>query len=317
MASETAVGMKGWVVGVKEVTWGVNPGGTPRRIPFVSESLKAAIGVVEDESIRSDRGNDTPAQGNINPAGDINVVWSADAHGWLFWACIAGAVTVTGTSPYLHSFSEYINPDLPSYTLERGFTDVNQYFVVTGCRMNQVTFTVQPEQTVKGAVSVIGMNEIASGTPINAAPTSITRRPLDSFSGSLNEFSIVLANATEATIRIMNNLGGVNVLFSQFKGALLAARLKISGTLTAFFTNLTLYNRFRNFTESNVIMKMQDANGRYIQIHVPHVRYTAGPPNISGEGPLFIPMEYNAYTDTVSNNQLLCQVSNMQATINT
>lgn len=317
MATETAVGAKGWLVGIAEATWGTTPGGTPKRIPFITESIKAAIGTVDDESIRNDRGNDTPAQGLINPAGDINIVWTADAHAWLFWRGIGGTVVVTGSAPYTHTFSEYTSPDLPAFSLEKGFTDIAQYFIETGNRINRMTFTLQPGQNVKGVISVMGKSETASGTPLSASPTTIARKPLDAFSGTLTESSAALATATEASLTIVNNITGVPVLFSQFKGALLAARLKVSGTLTAFFTNLTLYNRFRNFTESNIIVKMQDSAANYIQIHVPHTRYAGSTPAVSGEGPLFIPLEFNAYTDTVANAQLLCVVKNTLASITT
>lgn len=317
MATETAVGTKGWLVGVAESTWGTTPGTTPKRVPFINESIKASIGIVEDETIRNDRGNDTPAQGLIDPAGDINVTWTADAHAWLFWRGVGGTVVVTGSAPYTHTFSEYTSPDLPSFSLEKGFTDVGQYFVETGNRINRMTFNLQPGQNVKGVISVMGKSETASGTPLNASPTTIARKPLDAFSGTLTESSTALATATEMTLTILNNVNGVNVLFSQFKGALLAARLKISGTLTAFFTNLTLYNRFRNFTESNIIVKMQDSAANFIQIHTPHIRYAGSTPAVSGEGPIFIPLEFNAYTDSVANVQLLCVVKNTLSTITT
>ena len=311
MAAETAVGAKSQLAWVGETTWGVYTGSPQLRLlPFVSETIKSDIGNVENPELRSDRRSSTPIQGNLKPGGDINVAWTANAHGWMVYRALGGSVVTTGTDPYTHTIQESNSPELKSMTLEKGFLDINQYFKYIGARINRLSFTIAPEANIGGAISIMAKNEQLAATSLDNTPTDQAHIPLDSFSGTVTQAAATIATLTEMTLNIDNALAGINVVASQFYGALLAARLKVSGTFSMFFADAIQFNRYRNFTETDFIIKMQDAAANFIQFQMDNVRYMGSTPQVGGEGPVFFSGEFAAYIDTASAKQIEAVVKN-------
>jgi len=309
--AETAIGAKSQLTWQAEATWGTAASSINQRLlPFVSETIKADIGIVENPEIRSDRRSATPGQGNLKPGGDINVVWTANSHGWMVYRALGGTVSTTGTGPFVHTIQEFSSSDLKSMTLEKGFLGIGQYFVYLGARINRISFSVSPESNVTGAIGIMAKNETASGTSLDATPFDQTHLPLNSFNGSVIQNAITLATMTEMTLNIDNTLAGINVIGSQFYGALLAARLKVTGTFSMFFENLTQYNIFRNFTETDFSLLMADQATNYIQFVMENIRFGGSTPQISGEGPIFFSGDYSAYIDSVSGKQIVAGVKN-------
>ena len=309
--AETAVGAKSQLTWQAESTWGTAASSVNLRLlPFVSESIKSDIGIVENPEIRSDRRSSTPAQGNLKPGGDINVVWTANSHGWLVYRALGGTLSTTGTGPYVHTIQELSSPDLKSLTLEKGFLDIAQYFVYLGARINKISFAIAPEANITGAIGIMAKNETASGTSLDATPVDQSHIPLNSFNGSIIQNSITLATVTEMSLDIDNTLAGINVIASQFYGALLAARLKVSGSFSIFFANLTQYNIYRNFTESDFSILMADQTTNYIQFVMENIRFSGATPQVGGEGPVFFSGDFSAYIDSASGKQIVAGVKN-------
>lgn len=316
--AETAVGASSRLHAIPETVWGTTPA-TPqmRVVPFISESMNSAIGIIENNSIRADRRYDTPGQGNVKPAGDVRVVWGANSHAWLLYRAIGGTMFTTGAGPFTHTFQESASPDLPSFTLEKGFDDIARYFQYPGSRINTLSFELRPEANIEGSIGIIAKNEVAAATALDTTPTNQAYIPLDNFSGTFLQGSVALANLTELTLNLTNNVTGTSVLFSQFYGAVLAARLRISGTFSIFFTNVTQYNIYRNFTETDFVIRMQDLAGNFFEFQMSNVRYGGATPQIGGEGPVFFQGEFAAYTDATLGKQLQVVIKNDVANITT
>lgn len=311
MAEGTAVGASSRLAGVAETSWGVTPSNPSLRLfPFLTESLASSIGIVENNAIRSDRRYPQPGQGNLKPAGDIRVVWNANALAWILYRSIGGSVVPTGSAPWTHTINESPDPALPSFTLEKGYTDVGQYFVYEGVRVNTWSHEMRPEANVEGSISVIARNELHDTAPLDPSPEDIPYVPLNSYDGTALQGGSPLANITEMTLNFSNNVTGINVLFNQFYGAVLAARFRISGSFGIFFVDATQYLLYRNFTETDLDITMQDEADNFIQYQIRSVRYAGQTPQIGGEGPVFFQGDFTGYIDSVSGQQLVTVIRN-------
>lgn len=316
MAAETAVGSSSYVAYVKETTWKTTPG-TPamRALPIVSESLDSNITSIESAEVRPDRQFAQPIQGNLSPQGDVNVEWNADALGYFLYYTFGTAPVVTGTGPYTHVIQQTPSVILPSLTIEKGFVDITTYLQYAGARVNRITFAVAPDALVTGAIGFMMANEVVATTPLDATLTDIDHIPFNSFDGSISEGGGVIGVATKLDLTIENQLNPLKVIGSQFLGALLAQRFKVTGTLEVFFENETLYQKFRNFTESAIVAVLQDQAGSSLTLDLKSVRYTGKTPMIPGEGPVLLSMPFAVHHDTTSGKQVVATVLNNIASL--
>jgi hypothetical protein len=304
--AETSMGSSSQLAWVKETTWGVTPA-TPamKIVPLVSESLKVNIPAVESAEIRPDRHFAQPIQGNIAPAGDVMVEWNANALAYfLYYLCGEAPVTTGAAAPYHHVFHPTHSVDLPSVTLEKGYKDIVQYYKYPGGRINTVSFAVAPGAIVTGTINWMLKNEVHSSTPLDAAATDIAHIPFDSFHASITEAGVIMATSTKFDITFENQLVGLNVIGSQYLGALLAQRFKTSGSMELFFTNNDMYLKHRDFVDTAIVLLLTDTLAQFISADIKSARYTGDTPVIPGEGPVLLTLPFSSYHDAVSGEQV-------------
>jgi hypothetical protein len=133
-------------------------------------------------------------------------------------------------------------------------------------------------------------NPIAGAT--YAAPTSTS--PLDSFTGSLVEGGAVIAVITEMQLNVENGLEPRFVVGSKQSLRPSIGRSKVSGTITAYFEDSLLLDKYINETESSLDFALPDAAGNEYRVFLPRIKYTGGQPDVSGEGPITLSMPFVA-----------------------
>jgi hypothetical protein len=79
---------------------------------------------------------------------------------------------------------------------------------------------------------------------------------------------------------------------------------RLTGTLTTYFEDKTLYEKFLNETESSIQLVLTDLDGNSYTIDLPRVKYNSGQPDVSGEGAITIGMEFVALYDTTDTSQI-------------
>src|SRR3990167_4024699 len=120
-----AQGSKARLVYEIESTFGRTPGGTAsKKMFFRNESLAEKIELISSESLRGNRNPLKPVRGIRDVSGSISFEMAPQV-GTILRAAL-GANTTTGSGPYTHTMKI---GDLPSLTVEKGFTDLGQYLV--------------------------------------------------------------------------------------------------------------------------------------------------------------------------------------------
>ena len=311
-----ASGASSQLLWVAETVWGTPPT-TPAmfKLPFVTETLQGNRGSVESQEIRGDRQASVPTQGIPAPGGDINVEWSPNALGFFVHRALGGTVASTGSvDPYTHVIQQSADSELPSMSIEKGFTDIDQYIVYTGARISRLTFNVTPGAIVTGAIGILAREEkAAAATSIQNTTTDIAHIPLDSFTGAITEGGAAIAVVTAIDVTIDNNLAGQNVIMTKLLGALIAGRLRISGTMSAFLEDAALFNKVVNFTSSAIVLTMQNSDSKQIILDLKGVKFAGRTPQIAGEGPVIVPLEFNVFRDATAAKQIEATVVNSQA----
>lgn len=179
-----------------------------------------------------------------------------------------------------------------SFSIERAFTDITQFTVYKGCRMNTLNLDVPASGIVKCTFGVTGQDASAlSGSSVDASYSAApTNSPLAAVSGQLLEGGVVQAVVTGLTLNINNGIDGKAVIGRNTKPDLLwGKRQEVSGELTVLFQDATLFNKFVNETESELLVRIDDPNGTdFLKIYLPRIKYSGG--NIGDDDPQGLPL---------------------------
>ena len=206
-----------------------------------------------------------------------------------------------------------IGTTLRTFAVERRFTDISQYQVFNGVAVNQLSLNIQPEQIVGGTLDLIGMSAAAmSGTSLGTPAAAATNEPFSSFEGSLYEGGSQIAVVTGLDLQLQNNRTLQPVVGSKFSPDVFEGDALVTGTLTAFFENETLYNKFVNETGSSLDLRLDDLNGTdFMRIKLGNVKYTGSDMDPPQEGPVPLSMPFAALLDPTSNTSMEIQRSNV------
>jgi len=192
-----------------------------------------------------------------------------------------------------------LTPGLLTFLMERAFTDVDQYQVFNGCTVNTMQMTVSPEAIINGTFDVLGMSAAAlSGTQANGVGVTPVEAsgstPFAAFDGSIFEGGTLIGVVTSMDFSLERNRSLNPVVGSKFSPDVFEGTARGTGTVSAYFQDATLFNRFANEEESSVWNKFQDPadSTNFMNIVFPRVKYTGANIDPPQEGPIVMEMPF-------------------------
>lgn len=198
-----------------------------------------------------------------------------------------------------------------SFSLMRHFEDQEDgadepYHIFLGWMWNAFSLTVAPGGVIKGSFSGLG-RDIAFGEDppagsVLGAPT--TSRMFDSFTGWLKEDGATIATVTEITLGLENGLEPLFVLFDDKTLEPSAGRSNLTGQITAHFRNSLLLKKFINEEASSLQFKLIDKSGNAYVFTIPNISYTGGMTDTASQGPILLPMPFQAIADSILDSQI-------------
>jgi hypothetical protein len=244
---------------VTETVFGTTPG-TPAlvQLPYTTQSLDLTKDRVTGTDIQPDRMLRVDRHGNRTAAGDIVAdLRKADYDPFLesaFMGTFATNVLKVGTTP-------------KSFSIEDAATDIAQFRLFTGMTVSSLAVSIRPNQMVTGTFSMVGKNMTISGTSVDPSKTApSTNQPFDAYSGVMRiaDAGGVLASAAIVTgfdFSINNALAPTFVVGSSTTPQLEFGMATVEGTLTAYFEDAALINRFLNETQTALEVSVDDPTG--------------------------------------------------------
>ncbi|MCF3934349.1 phage tail tube protein [Acuticoccus sp. M5D2P5] len=271
---------------VAESTYGTTPG-SPSMLALrhTSSSLQLNKDNFVSNEIRNDRQIEDMRHGTKQVGGDIGIELSYGAFDDILESALFGSwatdVLKAGTA-------------VKSFTMERQFGDIGQYEVFTGCLANTFSLSISPNAMVTGTIGIMGKDATLSGTSLGAPGAAASNPPFDGFSGTLSEGGSAIANVSALELTLDNGITPAFVIGSDVTPQMIAGRSNLTGTLTAYFEDLALLNKFIDETESSLELTLEGASGGDLTITIPRIKYTGGqnPVNSAEEAiPLTMPFQ--------------------------
>jgi hypothetical protein len=246
-----------------ETSFGVLPG-TPSFtiLPYRTHSLDLTKERVQGNDILGDRMAFVDRHGNRSVTGSVEVDLRRGAYDTLLESAFFNTFNVSdhltiGTTPQYLAF-------------EDAAVDIDQFRQFSGCLVNSASFSIAPNQMVQATFDIIGKDMTQAGTSLDATPTAAsTFEPFDSFSGELLEGGIGTANGlcivSALNFSITNDVTPAHVILCagnrDTAAAMQYGMAAVEGTMTVYYEDETLINKFLNETESELSVTVDDPSG--------------------------------------------------------
>lgn len=286
----------------RETEYGVPPGTPNAKLVYYSScSLALNRGQEQDDTLRGNRNPTKAMRGKDEVSGDLVV--NLQAYNGDLLLGLMGEVTTSGSSaPYTHLFT--VGDTLPSFLVEKGFLNINQFFRYLGCKVGSMKVSFTPFGAQKMTFSLMGAQEVTASTAFDASPTDLGYAPFDGFAlGTLQEGGSAIADVTGVDLEIGNDLDGDQYLLGgQGKRAdIPEGTVSATGTLKARFTSLALYTKAINDTESSLKLifgrgtGLGTAGNESLEFFIPELTFTPKAPAISGPKGIVVELPFVGY----------------------
>jgi len=284
---------------ILESVFGTTPATTPALTPIrhTGTTLGLSKDAIESEELRQDRQVANFRHGNKSVTGDINFELSYGTFDDLMEATLCGTwaadTLLAGTTRR-------------SFTVERYHADITQYIRSTGCNFNSMSLSIAPNSMVTGSLNVVGKDLTVSSTILTGATyaADTTSQPFDSFTGSITEGGSSIATVTSLELSIDNGIEALYVVGSDSTLEPSVGKSTVSGTVTAYFEDATLINKFIAETSSALEFVLTDLGGSSYTVTLPNIKYNSGNPEVSGPGAVTVTLDFIALYDATTTSQI-------------
>ena len=291
---------------IEESTFAVTPTGNFQEIPFETHSLNLSKDRVQGNDIQADRMNRVDRHGNKQTAGDVTVSLRDGNYDTWLESLMFGT---WDTSPVTAPDELKVGTTLKSFTIEDYSADIDQARLFTGMAVSQASFSIAPNQLVQTTFSFVGSDHSISATQktVNAATIA---QPFDAYSGDIQiaDFGGTLASIASVTavdFTVNNSLAATFVVGSDATPQLEYGRCEVEGTLTAYYEDATLINRFINETETQLFVTVNDPSAaNQYGFFFPKIKVNGADVPVANEQSRLITIPFVALYDSTEGSNL-------------
>lgn len=196
-----------------------------------------------------------------------------------------------------------------SFTMETGFTDVGLFFEMDGLRVGTFSLDVSSGAIVTGTMGFQGRETTtAVAARLAAAPylildtTATEVMNATTNVGAIQKDGVDLVSAIQAvTLEGDASLRDQMAVGFKFPKGIGTGRFNLTGTLTAYFETLLLYNNFINHDTVALAFDFTDLDGNVYWFTVPALKITSDPVVPSGiDEDVVEEMEWTAFRDSTT-----------------
>ncbi|RTL04572.1 hypothetical protein EKK58_10250, partial [Candidatus Dependentiae bacterium] len=193
-----------------------------------------------------------------------------------------------------------------SFTVEKGFLEISEYFKYIGMIVNTMSLTIKSEEILTGSFGLIGKDASLSGSSLDATPTAATTtevlNAVDDVA-SIREAGTEVTSPNyveELTIELNNNLRSRFAVGSDALTSIGTGKCDITGSLKTYFGDSSLMDKFIAGSKTSIDFTVKDAAGNAYLIDLPEVKFDSA--NVVAQGQdqdVFAEMNYRAIRDAV------------------
>ena len=284
---------------IVESTFGTIPARNFTNLPFSTHSLNLTKDRVAGNDIQADRMPRVDRHGNRQAGGDIAVdLRKGDYDAFLESAMLnvwSTDVLKVGTTPKYFSIEDYA-------------ADIDQARLFTGCTVSTMALSIAPNQMVTTTFGMVG-KDMTIGQTEKTQDAASGNAPFDAYSGDLAIGNVGASSAvaivTGIDFTLNNSFAPTFVVGDDSAPCLEVGRAEIEGTITAYFEDAALVNRFLNETETELSVSVDDPTGTNTYTFLfPRVKINSADVGVDGPNSRIINMSFVALYDSTEETNL-------------
>lgn len=204
-----------------------------------------------------------------------------------------------------------VGTTLKTFSIEDAANDINVFRMFNGVTVGSLSMSVAPNQMVSTTMNLVGKDAVI--TTVSSKPTKTAASnniPFDSCSGLIKVGNAgaaptAVANITSVELSINNDTSAAFVVGSCSTAQLEYGMATVSGTVSAYFEDNTLYNRFINETETALEFTLNNpAGNRPYTFLIPRAKFNSADLPVSGPKSRIMSISFSAIYDTTTNTVL-------------
>jgi hypothetical protein len=285
---------------VTEATFGTTPAGNFTNLPFTTHSLNLTKDRVAGNDIQADRMPRVDRHGNRQVAGDIVV----DLRDGVYDAFLESAM--------LNTFSTNVLKVgvVPKFlSIEDYAADIDQARLFTGMTVSTMAISLAPNQMVTTTFGMVGKDMTVSATQ-KTQTAAANNAPFDAYSGDIAIGNVgsssAVAIVTGLDFTLNNSFAPTFVIGDSAAPSLEYGRAEIEGTITAYFEDTALINRFLNETETELEVSVNDPTGTNAYTFLfPRIKINSADVPVDGPTSRIINMSFVALYDSTELSNLV------------
>ena len=278
-------------------------------LPFTSHSLNLSKERVAGSDIQSHRMPTIDRHGNRSVSGDISADLRHDEFDVLMRAALMsdtdfdtgftagdGTTTVTnaailGTTPTFLTIEDAV-------TLESGNSQARLF---TGCTVNSMNVSLAPNQMVTTSFGIVGRDMSISASP-KTVTASAGNEPFDAYSGDIKlgtkaSLGSALTIITGMDFTLTNNFAPTLVIGEETASDLEFGTASLEGTVSCYFEDATMINRFLNEDECSLEVSVGDTSSNTVTFKMPRIKINSADVGVDGPTSRIINLSFVALRD--------------------
>ena len=284
---------------ITESTFGTTPAGNFTNLPFSTHSLNLTKDVLSGTDIEADRMPRVNRQGNRQVGGDIVVDLRDGDYDVLLESAMlntwATNVLKVGTTPKFLSIQDYA-------------ADIDIARRFTGCSVSTMGISLAPNQMVTTTFGMVG-KDMTIGAVEKTQDAASGAAPFDAYSGDISIGNVggatPVAIVTSLDFTLTNSFAPTFVIGDASAPSLEYGRAEVEGTLTAYFEDASLINRFLNETETEIEVSVDDPTGaNSYTFTFPRVKINSADVGVDGPTSRMISLSFVALYDATEGTNL-------------
>ena len=224
---------------------------------------------------------------------------------------IAGAASRTAKGKTLKN-----GTTLRSFSIEQGFLDISQFMMFKGQRIGSMSLDTQSGAIITGSFGFQGASIATAsstfstgGTPTGAPVTDVLNAT--SNVGDILVDGTALSSALQSiNLSLDNGVRSQMAVGSKYPVGVGIGRQTITGSLSAYFEDLSLYNRMLNHSDVALGWGFSDISGNGIHIELPRIKFGSSTPNAPGiDQDVMENIDFTAIANTAGTYQIRIDIT--------
>ena len=199
-----------------------------------------------------------------------------------------------------------------SFSVIREFSDfgAERFGLYKGCEVATWNLSAASNNIAKSTFTLWGREFVGLSNDMPALASrapAINTQPYDTFSGQMNVDGVESCAVTDYNFSINNGHAPSYVVGKQNSEDASVTQAIVEGTVTVFFEDATLYNKFVGEQSFSLTLTLEDLDANQLVISLPNLEISSAPLDVTADGPISVPIAFTAHKDDTAGTHISVQ----------